>query len=110
MNHQKKRKMKTKKFTFLAIGVILSLTTFAQPTQKKWGFEFNTGASLATKKLADAQLKTGFGFEGLLHYRFMPHLGIYGGWGWNKFASDQSFAGSNTDFEETGYVFGLQYT
>ena len=102
--------MKTKRFTVLAIGLILSLTAFAQPIEKKWGFEFNSGASFATNKLADAQLKPGFGFEGLLHYRFMANLGIYGGWGWNKFTTDNSFAGSNTDFEETGYVFGLQYT
>jgi opacity protein-like surface antigen len=36
-------------------------------------------------------------------------VGAYGGWGWNKFSADQSFAGDNVDFEETGYIFGLQF-
>jgi opacity protein-like surface antigen len=41
----------------------------------------------------------------------MEHLGAYAGWGWNQFKSeDSSFAGSgDTDFEETGYTFGLQF-
>jgi outer membrane autotransporter protein len=41
----------------------------------------------------------------------MPHLGAYVGWGWNQFKSDNnSFAGTgDTDFEETGYTFGLQF-
>ena len=29
--------------------------------------------------------------------------------GWNRFGADQSFAGDDVCFEETGYVFGLQY-
>lgn len=39
----------------------------------------------------------------------MPHLGAYTGWGWNKFSTDDTFAGSNIDVEETGYVLGLQF-
>lgn len=39
----------------------------------------------------------------------MPHLAAYTGWGWNRFTSSQSFAGSNMDFEETGYTLGLQF-
>ncbi|NJR76063.1 MAG: opacity protein, partial [Scytonema sp. CRU_2_7] len=58
---------------------------------------------------SDADLKTGFGGELVLAYRFMPHLGAYAGWGWNKFNAKQSFMGADTDFEETGYVLGLQF-
>ena len=54
-------------------------------------------------------MNVGFGFEGSLQYLFMPHLGVYAGWGWNKFDANNSFAGKNASFEETGYVFGLQF-
>jgi opacity protein-like surface antigen len=39
----------------------------------------------------------------------MPHVGIYAGWGWNRMAADHSFAGDDMCFEETGYIFGLQF-
>ncbi len=86
-----------------------SLNCLAQEKESRWGFELDGGASLALKKPADAQMKVGFGFEGTLHYRFYEHLGVYAGWGWNRFSSENSFAGRNCDFEETGYVFGLQF-
>ncbi|MCF8381463.1 MAG: porin family protein [Bacteroidales bacterium] len=100
--------MKTKGLA-LSVLLFLSMSVFAQESGKKFGFELNSGISVATKKIDDASLNTGMGFEGILHYRFMPHLGIYGGWGWNKFASDNSFAGSDVCFEETGYVLGLNF-
>jgi hypothetical protein len=84
-----------------------------QPEEKeneRFGFELNLGGpSLPTSKLAGDKLKTGFGFEGIFHWSFMPHTGIYAGWGWHKFTADHSFAGDDIDFEETGYIFGLQF-
>lgn len=100
--------MKTKGLA-LAMIVFLSMSSFAQESEKRFGFEFNSGVSIATKKIGDASLNPGFGFEGLLHYRFLPHLGVYAGWGWNRFGADQSFAGEDVCFEETGYVFGLNF-
>lgn len=92
---------------FLAIVMMsVSQITFAQD---RWGFEFRPGVNFATKKLGEADLKTGFGFEGTFSYRFMEHLSVYAGWSWNKFGSDQSLAGSQLDFEETGYTYGLQF-
>ncbi len=88
------------------IFVMLSLSTNAQ---EKWSFELRTGINFTTKDLGDASLKTGFGVEGSFAYQFMPHLGAYAGWSWNKFATDKSFMGNNIDFEETGYCFGLQF-
>ncbi len=64
---------------------------------------------MATVKLGDAELEAGMGFEGTLQYNIWKGTSLYAGWGWNKFASDESFAGSNIDFEETGYVMGLRY-
>ena len=100
--------MKTKGLA-LAMLVFLSMISFAQKSEKRFGFELNSGASLATKKIDGTSLKPGFGFEGTLHYRFMHHLGVYAGWGWNRFGAEESFAGNDVCFEETGYVFGLNF-
>lgn len=96
-----------KKFSVLLFSFLLVL--FSAAAQNKWGIEVKPGVNFATTKLGDADLKTGFGFEGTLSYRFVKHLGVYAGWSWNKFSADQSFAGSKADFEETGYCFGLQF-
>ena len=101
--------MKTKVFLSIALMALFLTTVISQETGKRFGFELSGGVSFATRDLADADLKTGLGFEGILHYRFMPYTGIYAGWGWNHFGSDNSFAGTDMDFEETGYVFGLQF-
>jgi len=101
--------MKTKVFLSMALMALSIITVISQETGKRFGFELSGGASFATRDPDDANLKTGMGFEGILHYRFMPYTGIYAGWGWNHFGSGNSFAGEDMDFEETGYVFGLQF-
>lgn len=101
--------MKTKGLFSLLFLALLTINSIAQENDKRFGFELNGGASLATSKPGDASLDLGFGFEGVFHYRFMPHTGVYAGWGWNRFGSDKSFAGLDVCFEETGYVFGLQF-
>lgn len=79
-------------------------------SQKNWTLEFRPGANFPVADLnSNTALKTGLGFEGIVSYNFLPNFGAYAGWGWNKFSSDQSFAGPNMDFEETGYTYGLQY-
>lgn len=88
--------------TMLMIGNIAT-------AQNRWSIELQTSGAFATQNLADADLGIGFGLEGTLAYRFMPHLSAYAGWGWSRFGSDQSFAGPNMDFEETGYTVGLQF-
>jgi opacity protein-like surface antigen len=101
--------MKTKVFAILGLMILLTSGAFAQSSEKRFGFELNSGVSLPVSELDNAKLNTGFGFEGILHYRFMPHLGAYAGWGWNRLSADHSFAGEDVDFEETGYVVGLQF-
>jgi len=101
--------MKTIQWITVAVVALVGLTMNAQGQEKRFGFELSGDASLATRQLGGATLNTGNGFEGIFHYRFYKHMGIYAGWGWNHFAADESFAGSNMDFEETGYVFGLQF-
>jgi len=99
--------MKTRVLSLLI--VFASLSCFAQEKESRFGIEVDGGASFAIKKLDDAKLKVGAGFEGTLHYRFYKHLGAYAGWGWNWLSAENSFAGKNCDFEETGYVLGLQF-
>mgnify|MGYP006279572019 CR=1 FL=1 len=62
------------------------------------------------KDLGGTDLNIGAGFEGLFHYSVQQHLGVYAGWGWNRFGTDESFQGIDADFEETGYVFGLKFS
>jgi opacity protein-like surface antigen len=104
-----KKIMKTKVFFALTFLAFITLSSVAQESGKRFGFELSSGVSVATSKPGDAEMKTGFGIEGIFHYQFMPFTGVYVGWGWNRFSSENSFAGMNADFEETGYVFGLQF-
>ncbi|RMG79159.1 MAG: opacity protein [Bacteroidetes bacterium] len=101
--------MKTKVLTIVGMVMLFTSGIFAQNSEKRFGFELNGGASLAAKELSNTSLNAGGGFEILLHYRFMTHLGAYAGWGWNKLPAENSFAGDDVCFEETGYVFGLQF-
>lgn len=91
----------------LAIVLVgISQITYAQD---RWSFELRPGANFPTSKLGDTNLKTGYGAEGVFAYRFMQHMAVYAGWSWNKFGSDQQINGTNLDFEETGYTYGLQF-
>lgn len=101
--------MKTKTCA-LVLFLLITGSSFAQASGKRFGFELNGGASLATRKVEGVSTQTGAGFEGLFHYRFMPHLGAYAGWGWNKLHANHSFAGDDVCFEETGYAFGLNFS
>lgn len=98
-----------KKIIATIVTLIIILLTYNIEAQDRWNFELRNGASFSTNNFGDANLKTGFGFEGTIAYRFMPHLSVYAGWGWNKFSADNSFAGTEIDFEETGYTFGFQF-
>lgn len=98
--------MKTR--TIFILLLLMSLSVFAQ-SNNNWNFEFRSAGSYATQDLGDADLEIGIGFEGNVTYRFMPHLSASFGWGWNKFSAEKSFVGTNMDFEETGYTFGLQF-
>lgn len=93
--------------SFLIFGYLftISISTVAQ---KRWSAEFRPGINFLTRKTPDKNLETGYGIEGTVAYGFVPNLGGYAGWLWNKFSTDQSIEGTNIDFKETGYTFGLQ--
>ncbi|MDZ4702739.1 MAG: hypothetical protein SH848_02345, partial [Saprospiraceae bacterium] len=71
---------KAHKFAGGALVIILLLSSLVAQGQDRWSIEFRPGINFPTQKLGDADLKTDFGFEGSLAYRFMPHLSVYGGW------------------------------
>lgn len=77
--------------------------------QDRWSLELRPGVNYATEDISDAELGLGFGAELTIAYRLMPHLAAYAGWSYNNFAVDQSFAGPDANFEETGYTFGFQF-
>ena len=95
-----------KRLTFLAAG-LLATTTVPAGAQ---GLTADLRAVAATPgKLAGTELDMGVGFGVTVAWRVQPHLHVYGGWDWLHFGSDNSFAGSDQDFEETGYTFGLRF-
>lgn len=77
--------------------------------QQRVTVDLRAAAAVAAQKLAGAELDAGVGFGGTLAFRIQPHLHVYGGWDWLHFRADDSFAGSDRDFEETGYTFGLRF-
>lgn len=93
---------------FFIVIVLLLISSFIS-AQNRFSVAIRPAANFSTKDLGNANLKTGFGFEGTVAYKFLPHLAAYAGWGWNHFAADKSFAGTDMDFEETGYSLGLQF-
>ena len=101
--------MKKIKITLIIVLTLLITNCIAQNNQSKFSFELNAGPSFATQSLAGTDLNVGGGFEGIFNYQLMTHLGVYAGWGWNKSPSSESFQEIDADFEETGYVFGLQF-
>lgn len=95
---------------FVAFAILLLTSTFNQTlAQDRWSLELRPGINYAVKDISDADLKLGFGGELTIAYRFLPHLSGYAGWSYNNFVVEQSFAGPDASFEETGYTFGLQF-
>lgn len=101
--------MKEKVILTIVFSLLVSAASFAQENEKRFGIELNGDVSLVSSDLNGASLNTGLGFETILQYRFMPFVSVYGGWGYSHFNANESFAGSDIDFEQTGYILGLQF-
>jgi len=101
--------MKTKVILSIALVILISASTLAQENEKRFGVEINGDVSFVSSDLAGASLNTGLGYEVILQYRFMPFTSVYGGWGYSHFNANESFAGNDIDFEQTGYILGLQF-
>ncbi|MBU2644352.1 porin family protein [bacterium] len=96
----------------ILVGIFSLIILFASnPVEAgdRWSLEVRSSIASATQDLGDADLKKGTGLEGSVAYRLAQHVSAYLGWGWTHFSADQSFAGTDVDFEETGYRFGMEY-
>lgn len=100
--------MKSKFSIALLIFTGLITSSYSQDDVARFGLELNLGRSFATKRIDNIRLRSGYGFEGILHYSFVPPLGVYGGWTWNSFAADP-MSDTEVCYEETGYVLGINY-
>lgn len=92
------------------MGLVTVFTSHTGVAQDRWRVDIRPGVAFPTEQLGDADLSTGYGLEGTVAYRFMPHLSAYAGWGWHQFSAEASFAGANVDVEENGYTYGLRFT
>lgn len=101
--------MKTKVLVAAALIATLPLSLTAQSEEKRGAFEINGGIALSAAFPGDVINNIGAGAEALFHYRVARHFGLYGGWGYNAFRSEYGPANNRCDFEETGYIIGLQY-
>jgi len=87
----------------------LLLAASAAGAQERWAVELRGAGAVPTRQVEEDDLGPGLVFEGSVGYAFRPRLGAYAGWDWIRFTPGDSFAGSEMDFEETGYAFGLRY-
>lgn len=96
----------------LALAFALLAAPVTAAAQRPFTLAFQGGPAFPTGQLGGADLKTGFGFEATISYRFLPRLAGYGGWAWHRFTFSEpasAFAAPGTDVEETGYVLGLRF-
>lgn len=100
--------MKTKVLLALTLSVLLSASALAQEKEKRFAFEISGGPSFPTSEFIEG-VKIGFGFEGTFQYRFLPHTSFYGGWGANWLSTELENSDNNMDYEETGYVLGIDF-
>lgn len=102
--------MKTKVCILTALIYWIGVSCFAQEKVSRFGVELSIGPSLTLEKPGGASVSTGLGSDLILHYRFLPHLGVYTGWGFRCYSVDKSFVGDDIHFMETGYRLGIQFT
>jgi opacity protein-like surface antigen len=96
-------------FGLMAMAAFLVTVALPLQAQERWTLEFTGGAAVPTGDLGDLDLNAGLAFGGTVSAKVMPHLGIYAGWDWAHFSSDETGPGGELDVEETGYVLGLRF-
>ena len=89
--------------------VLLLAAGPALAQESPFELELRAGAAFTTQEVEDESLGNGLGGEATFAYWFTRRLALYGGWGWHRFAPDRSFAGTDADIEQTGYVYGLRF-
>jgi len=77
--------------------------------QDRLSVDLRVGSNSFADDLGDAELESGFGFDGSLAVRLYEHLWAYGGWGWHGFDTDFALWGADSSVEQTGYRLGLRW-
>jgi hypothetical protein len=101
--------MNFKKVILIAAISLIALSGFSQEagiakkTNRRFSVELGGGSSFAIGKPAGFKLSSGMGSDGVIGYTAYKNFGLFAGWGFNMFESDYF------DFEETGYMYGIQY-
>jgi len=64
--------------TLITAGATVGLLIAAIPAhaQGRWGLEIRADGAIPTQDIGAGELGTGFGFEGAVTYRFLPHLRV----------------------------------
>ncbi len=97
------------KRTIIPFAATMLLIAGATANAQKITVDVKAVAAAPSGKLANADLGTGIGVGGVVAYNLYQHMHLLAGWDYVHFSADQSFAGANRDFEETGYTFGLRF-
>src|SRR5437588_6911633 len=91
------------------IGIINIFLANQAIAQNRWSAAFRPGINFPVISLGKIDLNTGHGYSGIVSFRFMEHLYVYTGWGWNRFYARPAIAESKTRFDENGQTFGFQF-
>lgn len=89
--------------------IILLFSGLNLSAQERLGVEVRVNASFPTTDIGDASLNVGPGSEVIVDYQLVSNLGVFIGRGWNRFSADATATVGKMDYDETGYIFGVQY-
>lgn len=90
----------------IAVGVCLA---HQDALAQRASVDLRAVGAAPAQRFAGADLSLGLGLGATVAYRVMPSVAAYAGWDWVHFQADQSFAGTDMDFEETGYTLGVRF-
>jgi opacity protein-like surface antigen len=99
--------MKTAVLLNIFLLALIVFPVSAGYAQGRWSGEFRPGFNIPVNDLGEDKLGLGFGFEAKVAYKMMPHLKVYGGWGWNAFVTDTQKVSDRVDLDETSFTFGF---
>ena len=89
-------------------ALLIAVSAYEAQGQGRLTVDLRGAVATPTGKVAGAELGTAIGFGGVVALRLSGSVHAYGGWDWMPFSVDQSFAGNDLTFVETGYTFGLR--
>ncbi len=89
--------------------MFVSFISGSSIAQERFSAEFRPGLSFPLDKIGGSSMNAGFGFEFTAAWEIIQDVGVYAGWGWNKFDADNAFFTNGIDITETGFTSGIQF-